>query len=116
MTLISSSFSPSQYDPSLFVFHSKEVTLVLLVYINDIVVTGNNPHALMELVSTLQIKFALEELGPLHYFLDIEVSQTESGLHLNQAKYIRQLLTQSNMHLANPCPFPMLFQPLTFQA
>lgn len=106
--LISFGFYPSRYDPSLFVFHSRDVTLVLLVYVDDIIVTGSNSHAFLELITTLQTKFVLKNLSPLHYFLGIEISQTKSGLHLNQAKYIRQLLTQSNMHLSNPCPSLML--------
>lgn len=85
LALVSFGFKPSQYDPSLFVFNSKETILILLVYVNDIIITGSNSCALMNLITTLQTKFALKDLRPLHYFLGIEVSQTEIRLHLNQA-------------------------------
>jgi Reverse transcriptase (RNA-dependent DNA polymerase) len=82
--------------------------MVLLVYVDDIVLIGSHPHLLSHLVFTLQHSFALKDLGPLTYFLGIEVTSYPGVLHLSQGKYIRDLLTRVHMHNAKPCSSPMI--------
>lgn len=66
MTLLDLGFIASKYDPSLFVFRSKDRIMVLLVYVDDIILTGNDPGGLQELIGTLQNRFAIKDLGGLH--------------------------------------------------
>ncbi|XP_020081520.1 uncharacterized protein LOC109705186 [Ananas comosus] len=79
-------------DPSMFVCHSSSGTLVLLLYVDDIIVTSSSSSLLDALIVTLQREFAMKDLGPLHYFLGIEVHRSPSGFHLSQQKYAHQLL------------------------
>lgn len=65
-------FSGSLVDSSLFVFHSNGVVIFLLVYVDDILVSGNNQAAISSLVTALQQEFPLKDLGELSYFLGIE--------------------------------------------
>ncbi|XP_020094169.1 uncharacterized protein LOC109714134 [Ananas comosus] len=76
----------------MFVCHSSSGTLVLLLYVDDIIVTGSSSSLLDALIVTLQREFAMKDLGLLHYFLGIEVHLSPSGLHLSQQKYAHQLL------------------------
>jgi Reverse transcriptase (RNA-dependent DNA polymerase)/gag-polypeptide of LTR copia-type/GAG-pre-integrase domain len=105
--LVALGFHASTYDPSLFVFHSHNITITLLVYVDDIIITGNNSSSLHNLISLLQKQFALKTLGSLTFFLGIEVLHTPSGLHLSQTKYIKDLLLRANMHNSKPCYSPM---------
>ena len=41
----------------------------LLVYVYDIIITGNDPHFLSSLIAQLSTTFELKDLGPLSYFL-----------------------------------------------
>lgn len=74
--LLEHGFAPSRYDPSLFILSSQGRTLVVLVYVDDILVTGSHNNQIMEFIGLLHSKFALKDLGPIHYFLGIEVVST----------------------------------------
>jgi histone deacetylase 1/2 len=108
-TLISFGFMKSKCDPSLLVHsHNGSVTYVL-VYVDDILITGSAPQAIQDLIHKLNVHFALKQLGQLDYFLGIEVHQLSTGaLLLNQAKYIRDLLCKTKMESSNPIGSPMV--------
>ncbi|KAK2980515.1 hypothetical protein RJ640_022517 [Escallonia rubra] len=68
---------------------------------------GNSPSHLTSLIHSLGSEFSLKDLGPLNYFLGIEVVSLPSGLLLSQRKYIGDLLTNTGMHLAKPVLTPV---------
>ncbi|KAJ4761435.1 hypothetical protein LUZ62_071810 [Rhynchospora pubera] len=105
--LLSLHFIASNYDPSLFVSHHSGQTLLVLVYVDDIIITGSDSKAVHSCISLLQQHFALKDLGPIHYFLGLEAKRSAQGLHLSQTKYILDLLTRLNMVNAKPCTTPM---------
>ncbi|KAJ9551917.1 hypothetical protein OSB04_015962 [Centaurea solstitialis] len=57
----------------------------LLVYVNDLILTGNQDHVLRAFIARLNNEFAIKDLGELNYFLGLEVSYTTDGLFLNQS-------------------------------
>jgi hypothetical protein len=67
-SLLELGFSSSQVDPSLFVYHTKGSHIFLLVYVDDIIVIGNNAATMQSLIAKLQADFAMKDLGPLSYF------------------------------------------------
>lgn len=106
--LISFGFTRTKSDHSLFVHHSHTSTMYVLVYVDDIILTGNNSHALTSFISLLNSRFALKDLGPLHYFLGIQVDKLQDDtLLLRHSKYITDLLHRVNMASAKPQPTPM---------
>ncbi len=64
-------FYCSPADSSLFIFRSSHHIIFLLVYVDDIIVTINNPSSLSSFISRLSAEFSMKDLGPLHYFLGI---------------------------------------------
>ena len=81
----------------------------MLVYVDDIIITRSNSSSLQQLITLLDSKFSLKDLGPLHYFLGIEVTELSDGsLYLSQQKYIRDLLTRSKMNNAKGIATPMV--------
>lgn len=72
------------------------MTLVL-VYVDDIVITGSNSIFITDLITKLSSKFLMKDLGPLRYFWGIEVQHCESGLLLTQTKYASDLLLKVGM-------------------
>ena len=67
-------FVRSHVDYSLFVYRKREVVMALLVYVHDIVLARNNTQAYIDFKSHLHVCFSIKDLGPLKYFLDIEVA------------------------------------------
>ena len=59
-------FHASSADPSLFVWHYSNSFIILLLYVDDILITGNNYVTLHLLIQQLASAFAMKDLGPLH--------------------------------------------------
>ncbi|KAL8142900.1 LOW QUALITY PROTEIN: hypothetical protein V2J09_015932 [Rumex salicifolius] len=76
--------------------------LYLLIYVDDIIVTYSSLDALMTLIARLSPHFSLKDLGPLNYFLGVEVLPTIDGIFLSQHKYVSYLLHHAGMSAANP--------------
>jgi hypothetical protein len=105
--LLQIGFVGSKADTSLFIYRTKTVTIYLLIYVDDIIITASDPAAITELLKLLSVDFAVKELGDLHYFLGVEVNKVEAGLLLSQKRYILNLLKKTNMHEAKPITSPM---------
>lgn len=108
ITLLSWGFQNAKSDVSLFFFRSSTVTVYILVYVDDILVTGNNPKFLKSFIAKLNTMFSLKDLGSAYYFLGIEINRHEAGLHLCQSKYTLDILKKFNMLDCAPVPTPMV--------
>ncbi|KAF5470687.1 hypothetical protein F2P56_011184 [Juglans regia] len=71
--LISYGFSASKGDPSLFVMHTSTLCMFILVYVDDMVITSSSSIAVDDLLTALGKVFLVKDLGPLSYFLGLEV-------------------------------------------
>ena len=78
-----------------------------LLYVDDIIVTGSNPSHVLELVLQLGKKFSMKDLGPLNFFLGIEVNYFEGGLHFNQSKYGVEMLAKTGMTFTKALATPL---------
>lgn len=94
-------------DSSLFIFNGSQHIIYLLVYVDDIIVTGSNEDMVTRFISTLAARFSLKDLGMLSYFLGVEVLSQPSGIFLSQRKYISDILERAKMAAAKPSPTPM---------
>ncbi|XP_073355299.1 uncharacterized protein [Aegilops tauschii subsp. strangulata] len=74
-----------------------EVTMYILVYVDDIILVSSSAVATDRLVSSLGAEFAVKDLGRLHYFLGLEVLHSDGGLTLSQRKYSQDLLRRAGM-------------------
>ena len=72
-TLLQFQFVPSKCDPSLFVYSKAGSMVYILIYVDDIIITGSDSKLIRTLVSQLNSVSSLKDLGDLDYFLGIEV-------------------------------------------
>ncbi|KAD0286868.1 hypothetical protein E3N88_44505 [Mikania micrantha] len=100
-------FSCSQADTSLFIFKKDTMLLYLLVYVDDIILTGNDKTFITHFISQLHSEFAIKDLGALTYFLGLEVTHTSSGLFLSQAKYAHDILSRAGLLDTKPVATPL---------
>jgi histone deacetylase 1/2 len=90
-------FKSSTADTSLFILRRPDITLYLLVYVDDIIVVSSSPAAIDWLIQQMRSSFALKDLGQLNYFLGIEVKALDGGLLLTQRKYASELLRRAGL-------------------
>jgi len=100
--LLAAGFTNSHSDTSLFTRATGNNLLYLLVYIDDIILTGNNADFVSQFVTRLAQRFSLKDLGNLSYFLGVEVVPYPSGILLSQRRYIQELLARTHMEQAKP--------------
>ncbi|KAL8161603.1 LOW QUALITY PROTEIN: hypothetical protein V2J09_013092 [Rumex salicifolius] len=85
---------------------ARDVTIFVLVYVDDILITGSHLSAITAFIVGLHRTFSLNDLGRLSYFLGIEVSYSADSIHLFQAKYLHDLLQCSEMLECKPISSP----------
>jgi hypothetical protein len=85
-------FSPSAHDPALFVHISPRGRTLLLLYVDDMIITGDDSEYIAFVKARLRDQFLMTDLSPLRYFLGIEVFSTCDGFYISQKKYIQDLL------------------------
>ncbi|KAI3828108.1 hypothetical protein L1987_02205 [Smallanthus sonchifolius] len=100
-------FRKSLADASLFVYQNSNVTCYFMVYVDDIVLTGNHPQFLDSFIKALSNKFSIKDLGMLHHFLGVEVIPTPTGLFLSQHRHIQDILNQFHMEGAKDVTTPL---------
>jgi hypothetical protein len=89
-------FSTSAHDPALFV-HVSPRGQTLFLYVDDMIITGDDPEYIVFVKTRLSDQFLMSDLGPLRYFLGIEISSTPGGFFLSQEKYIQDLLDRASL-------------------
>ncbi|KAM7472007.1 hypothetical protein LguiA_010190 [Lonicera macranthoides] len=100
-------YSQSNSDHTLFLKKNHGKITALIVYVDDMVLTGNDPqeqHALKKLLSQ---EFEMKDLGSLKYFLGIEVSRSSKDIFLSQRKYVLDLLNETGMSACQLSETPM---------
>ena len=100
-------FINSKSNSSLFVLHNGSNLAYCLVYVDDLIITGNNSVFVASIIDHLGHKFSIKDLGSLHFFLGVEVIPTAAGLFLTQHKYIRDLLAKTSMDGARDVTTPL---------
>jgi len=100
-------YRQSNWDHTLFLKHRNGKVTTLIVYVDDMVVTGNNPPDQAALENYLSKEFEMKDLGSLKYFFGIEVLRCKSEIFLSQRKYVFDLLKETSMTGYKPVSTPL---------
>jgi hypothetical protein len=100
-------FYNSKADSSLFIYSQGSTLCYFPVYVDNLVITGNNSIFVASIIKQLGDMFSLKDMGSLHFFLGIEVIPTQTGLFLSQHKYVRELLAKTSMSGAKDVSTPL---------
>lgn len=85
-------FFCSTTDPSLFIRHSSSSILILLLYVDDMLITRDNNQQINDFISQLARQFSIKDPGHLHHFLGIEVHKFGCDMFLSQHQYALDLV------------------------
>ena len=106
-TLKGYGFLQSYSDYSLFTYTKGNVQINVLVYVDDLIISGNDSATLKTFKAYLSDCFKMKDLGVLKYFLGIEVARSSAGLFLCQRKYTLDIVSEVGLLGAKPCGFPI---------
>ena len=101
------SFRQSNSNHTLFLKNQNGKITALIIYVDDMIITGNDDEEIIDLQKHLSGEFEMKNLGGLKYFLGIEVARSKQGIFLSQRKYILDLLTETGMLKCKPADTPI---------
>jgi hypothetical protein len=105
--LVELGFIQSKADYSLFTRLKGPSYIALLVYVDDVAIASNDPKAVSDFIVLLNDKFKLKDLGPLKYFLGLEIARSTEGISVCQRKYALEILEDSGLLASKPVSFPI---------
>lgn len=97
----------SAHDHCLFVKAYGDYFLALLVYVDDVLITGSYNTEIQSLKDYLHVLFTIKDLGFAEYFLGLEIARSEQGLFLSQCKYILDILEDTGFAGCKPAHTPI---------
>ncbi|KAH9669827.1 retrovirus-related pol polyprotein from transposon RE2 [Citrus sinensis] len=103
----SAGFLQSKADYSLLTRKQGNSFIALLIYVDDILITGNDPVSIAYIKKFLHNQFHLKDLGDLKYFLGIEISASRKGIFISQRKYALEIIKDAGLLGAAPINTPM---------
>lgn len=106
-TLKDRGFKRSEADHTLFTLQSPQGIIVVLVYVDDLIISGSDQVGIQETKSFLKSVFDIKDLGELKYFLGIEICRSSEGLFLSQRKYTLDLLSETGKLGSKPAKTPL---------
>ncbi|KAI3739249.1 hypothetical protein L2E82_29648 [Cichorium intybus] len=101
-------YKQSNSDHTLFLKRRNGLITCLIIYVDDMIITGNDKGEMEQLRQNLFAEFEMKDLGRLKYFLGIEVLRSKQGIFICQKKYILDLLAETGMMDCKPIETPMM--------
>ena len=93
-TLSKLGFSSSPHDTALFVRKTTPGIVLLILYVDDMIITGDDTVDISEVKEFLSTNFEMKNLGSLNYFFDVEVLTSDHEISLSQVKYDSDLISK----------------------
>jgi hypothetical protein len=100
-------FEKSEADPNLYFIMVGEDPLILLLYVDDLFITGAE-KLISSCKESLASEFEMTDIGLMHYFLGLEVWQEPGHIFLGQGKYVCDILSRFQMGDSRPMSTPMI--------
>ena len=96
-TLNGRGFRKSELDHTLFTLTGPSGIIVLLVYVDDLIITGSDKAGIQATKEFLKSVFDIKDLGEMKYFLGIEICRSKEGLFMSQRKYTMDMLKEADV-------------------
>ena len=86
-------YMASYYDSVIFFHRTDKGTILLLLYMDNMIITSDDLSGIQELKDFLSQQFEMKDLGHLSYFLGLEITHSTDDIYITQAKYASELLS-----------------------
>ena len=104
--LLSRGFIRCRSDPNVYIMRNNDSLLPIVLYVDDLLIIGSLASSIATVKTTLHGKFSMTDMGLLHYFLGLEISQNDSGINMSQSKYAKYLIDRFHMIYCKLSPRP----------
>nr|GEX61724.1 copia-type polyprotein [Tanacetum cinerariifolium] len=106
---IKEGFKRCSSEHTLFTKENEGGTLLIVsLYVDDLIYTGNNKRACEEFKSSMMTEFDMSDLGKMRHFLGMEVLQNNKGIFICQRRYAKEVLERFGMENSNPVGNPIV--------
>lgn len=105
--LLSIGFVKSLFEATLYVKHKGKKFLIVSLYVDDLLVTGDDTRLVEEFKQEMMQVFEMTDLGLMSYFLGIEIKQNEDDVFICQKKYAKEILKKFQMEECKAVSTPM---------
>ena len=101
-------FVQTKADPCIYVFKNKTESVIIAVYVDDILIAGTSNKKIAEVKAAIANRFEVKDMGELHYFLGVKiVRDSQAGtIWLGQPSYSENIVQDFNMENVNVCRTP----------
>ncbi|GMI66431.1 cysteine-rich RLK (RECEPTOR-like protein kinase) 8 [Hibiscus trionum] len=100
-------FKVSDSDSSLFTKLESNKHILALLYVDDMIITGDDEAEISRLRTDLSVRFEMKNLGEVGYFLGLEIEKTKQGYFVSQRRYAAGLLESFSMGESKDMATPM---------
>lgn len=97
----------STIDPNLYILRSGSSIVLLLLYVDDLLITGNDRSLIDNVKTQLQSKYKMKDLGSVQRYLGVEFEFSSSGILVHQREYAKKVLTDAGMQTCKSVPVPL---------
>ena len=105
--LLENDFKMGTADKTLFTKQEKDDILLVQIYVDDIIFGSTNDALCKEFSDKMSKEFEMSMMGELNFFLGLQISQSDDGIHISQSKYCKEMLKKFEMDNAKPISTPM---------
>jgi hypothetical protein len=106
--LLSQKFVCCKSNPNVYILRTNDSLLLLVLYVDDLLITDYLNSTIVAVKRILRDRFLMMDMGPLHFFLGLEISEDALGIKISQAKYACDLLETFDITNYNSFPTPFL--------
>jgi hypothetical protein len=100
-------FTKCPHEHAMYVKIKNGDILIVCIYVDDLILTGNNPNMFEEFKKTMIKEFEMSDIGLMSYYLGIEVRQKEDGIFISQQRYAKEMLKKFKMDGCKPISTPV---------
>jgi hypothetical protein len=104
---LSLNFVRCESDPNVYMLRTTDSLMILVLYVDDFLITGCSTSLIAVVKRILHDRFLMTDMGPLHYFLGLKISQDASGIKISQTKYAHDLMERFQMTDCKSAPYPL---------
>jgi hypothetical protein len=104
--ILSHDFVRCKSNCNVYMLRITDSLMILVLYDDDIFITGSSAFSISAVRDTLHDMFSMMDMGPLHFFLGLEISQDDSCIKISQDKYAKDIMDKFHMTNCKYAPTP----------